>query len=365
MLEADSHAAPILRMRRNRDPFMRGAVALLLCVALASLVGPWLGPHAYDRVFPDYVRVPPSLAAHPFEAETAAALQRVAARLHARVVASEAARDGLRVTLEAAQPIDTRALVYFPRSDLFGMAGIEETRDEGRRLTLAVPLKYNVFPLGTDANGRDLLSRSLMAGRVSLAVGLLASGVALAIGVAWGAVASYLGGAADQLMMRVVDILYAMPFIFFVILLVVFFGRHFVLVFAAIGAVEWLDMARITRAQTQALKHQEFVQAAEALGATTPAILFRHILPNLATPVVIYLTLLIPKVILTESFISFVGLGVQEPLSSWGILIADGARAIQGAPWMVIPPAVLLTATLLALNVLGDALRDWLDPRDS
>ena len=350
---------------KRRDPFAWSALVLVAFVALASVVGPWLTPHAYDRVYPEYVRVPPALAAHPTDAEAAAGLDRIAARLHARVVEQKPAEDRLRVTLEAERPIDTRSLVYFARSDLFGPAGGVEMRDEGRHLAVVVPVRREIFLLGTDANGRDLLSRSLMAGRVSLAVGLLASAVALAIGVAWGAAAGYLGGAADQLMMRIVDILYAMPFIFFVILLVVFFGRHFVLVFAAIGAVEWLDMARITRGQALALKRQEFVQAAEALGATTPAILRRHIVPNLATPVVIYLTLLIPKVILIESFISFVGLGVQEPLTSWGMLIADGARAIQGAPWMLAPPALLLTATLLALNVLGDALRDRLDPRDA
>jgi oligopeptide transport system permease protein len=165
-------------------------------------------------------------------------------------------------------------------------------------------------------------------------------------------------------MMRIVDILYSLPFIFFVILLVVFFGRNFILMFIAVGAVEWLDMARIVRGQTMSLKRQEFVQAAEALGVDIAGILRRHILPNVAGPVVIYMTLMVPRVILLESFLSFLGLGVQEPMTSWGVLIAEGAKNIEGTPWMLLFPSAFLVSTLFALNFIGDGLRDAFDPKD-
>ncbi len=213
------------------------------------------------------------------------------------------------------------------------------------------------FWLGTDANGRDLLARVLVAGRVSLAVGLLASAVALVVGVAWGAVAGFAGGHVDALMMRAVDAFYALPFIFFVIVLVTLFGRNIALIFIAIGAVEWLDMARIVRGQTLSLRERDFVLAARALGVGPTTILARHIVPNALPPVLAYLVLLVPRVILAESFVSFLGLGVQEPLTSWGILIADGARDIQSALYLLLAPAALLALTLLAFNSLGEGLR--------
>ena len=180
----------------------------------------------------------------------------------------------------------------------------------------------------------------------------------------YGAVSGYLGGRVDLVMMRFVDILYALPFIFFVIMLVVFFGRNFVLMFIAVGAVEWLDMARIVRGQTLSIKRQEYVQAAEAFGVPTSGILRRHVIPNTLGPVIVYMTLLVPKVILLESFLSFLGLGVQEPMTSWGVLISEGARNIQGAAYMLIFPALFLVSTLFALNFIGDGLRDALDPKD-
>jgi oligopeptide transport system permease protein len=218
---------------------------------------------------------------------------------------------------------------------------------------------------GTDANGRDLLARMLQGGRVSLAVGLAATLVSLVIGVAYGAVAGYAGGRTDELMMRVVDILYSLPFMFFVILLMVFFGRNILLIFVAIGAVEWLDMARIVRGQTISLKRREFVEAARALGAGGFAILRRHVIPNTLGPVIVYATLTVPKVILLESFLSFLGLGVQEPMTSWGVLISEGTSTMEFAPWLLVFPAAFLAATLFCLNFIGDGLRDALDPRDS
>ncbi|MFL5155490.1 MAG: ABC transporter permease subunit, partial [Microvirga sp.] len=248
--------------------------------------------------------------------------------------------------------------------DLFGPAQILDRADDGRRLSIEAPIERRRFLFGTDANGRDLLTRTLVAGRVSLAIGLLATAVAIMIGVIYGALAGYLGGRVDLVMMRFVDILYSLPFIFFVIMLVVFFGRNFVLMFIAVGAVEWLDMARIVRGQTLSIKRQEYVQAAEALGVTTGGILRRHVIPNTLGPVIVYVTLLVPKVILLESFLSFLGLGVQEPMTSWGVLISDGAKNIQGATGMLVFPALFLVSTLFALNFIGDGLRDALDPKD-
>lgn len=217
---------------------------------------------------------------------------------------------------------------------------------------------------GTDAVGRDILVRTLEGGRISLLVGLVATLVSLAIGVSYGAVAGYYGGLTDRVMMRIVDIIYALPFMFFVILLMVVFGRHIVLIFVAIGAVNWLDMARIVRGQTLSLKNTEFVEAARACGVDHRAIIYRHIIPNLMGVVMVYVTLTIPQVILVESFLSFLGLGVQEPMSSWGALVNDGAQDMESAPWTLIFPAAFLTVTLYCFNYIGDGMRDALDPKD-
>ncbi len=217
---------------------------------------------------------------------------------------------------------------------------------------------------GTDSQGRDLLVRLLYGLRVSLAVGLTATTVSLVIGVIYGAVAGYVGGWVDNLMMRFVDILYSLPFIFFVIILMVVFGRNFILMFVAIGAVEWLTMARIVRGQTISLKQKEFVEAARAAGVRPTGIIFKHLAPNVLGPVVVYVTLTIPAVILAESFLSFIGLGVQEPLTSLGVLISHGAANMELAPWLLIFPAVTMVVTLFCFNFIGDGLRDAIDPKD-
>jgi oligopeptide transport system permease protein len=219
--------------------------------------------------------------------------------------------------------------------------------------------------LGTDALGRDLLARLLYGGGISLTVGLYATGVSLIIGVIYGAISGFAGGKTDMVMMRIVDIFYALPFVIFVILIMVFFGQSLVLMFIAIGAVEWLTMARIVRGQVMAIKRQEFVEAAHALGLTQARIIFRHIVPNLLGPIIVYATLTMPEVILLESFLSFLGLGVQPPQSSWGVLIKEGADVMQEYPWLLIYPAAAMALTLFSLNFLGDGLRDALDVRGS
>lgn len=217
--------------------------------------------------------------------------------------------------------------------------------------------------LGTDVFGRDMLTRIMWGGSVSLMVGFIATAVALAIGVIYGAVAGYVGGRVDAVMMRLVDILYALPFMIFIILLMVVFGRNLLLLFFAIGAVEWLTMARIVRGQVMSLRKQEFVEAAHSLGLSQWIIIRRHIIPNTLGPVIVYTTLTIPSVMLLEAFLSFLGLGIQPPQSSWGLLINYGVETMEEYPWLLIFPGIALSLTLFALNFLGDGLRDALDPR--
>src|SRR6185437_1372796 len=234
-----------------------------------------------------------------------------------------------------------------------------ETQD--LELTLAAP--SHLHWMGTDTLGRDLFTRVLYGGRISLMVGILASLVSVIVGVVYGAVSGFVGGRTDNVMMRVVDIKYAIPFIFLVIILMVYFGRNILLLFVALGLTQWLTMARIVRGQVMSLKHKEFVEAAEAMGIRKSNIIFRHLIPNTLGPVIVYLTLTVPSVILDEAFLSFLGLGVQAPMASWGTLISSGVETMEVAPGQLIFPALMLSLTLFSLNFLGDGLRDALDPK--
>lgn len=242
--------------------------------------------------------------------------------------------------------------------------GLRAPDDLGNYESWGPPDLETGYLLGTDANGRDLFVRTLYGGQISLLVGFTATLVSLVIGVLWGATAGFVGGRVDGIMMRFVDILYSIPFIFFVIMLTVVFGRWIVLIYVAIGAVSWLDMARIVRGQTISIRRKEYIEAAEASGVSTWRIITRHIIPNTLGPVVVYVTLTVPSVILTESFISYLGMGAQEPDSSWGTLVSESAVVMEMAPWAIIGTGAFLAVTLLCLNFIGDGMRDALDPKD-
>ena len=350
------------RLKANRaatfSAFYLGFIVLL------TIIGPNLTGHEFTTQYPSYVRVPPSIEPYPKADKLDQEIKEIITRAH--LTLKEWKQEGGRffVTVTSTKPIDDRVTRYLDRSDSFKEGKVESKSADGLEMTLSASVQHLYFFFGTDISGRDLLTRTLMAGRVSLMVGLLAGLVAVFIGVLYGSMSGFLGGKIDELMMRIVDILYALPFTFFVIMLVVFFGRNFMLMFLAIGAVLWLDMARIVRGQTLSLKRQEYVQAAEAMGVNSWGILTRHIIPNMLGPIIIYVTLLVPQVIILESFLSYLGLGVQEPTSSWGVQISQGSRNMEGASYLLILPAFFLTSTLFALNFIGDGLRDALDPKD-
>jgi len=242
------------------------------------------------------------------------------------------------------------------------LPGMQDPAAQNLALGATPPSPAHWF--GTDELGRDTFARVIYGGRISLLVGLVGTLVSLLIGVSYGALAGYRGGKVDEFMMRVVDVLYSLPYIFLVILLLVFFSRSILMLFVALGLVQWLTMARIVRGQVLSLKQQTFVEAARALGAGDGSIIFRHIVPNTLGPVIVYTTLTVPAIILQEAFLSFLGLGVQPPDASWGTLVSDGARLLALFPWLVIFPGLALSLTLFCFNFMGDGLRDALDPRD-
>ena len=350
------------RLRTNKAATISSAY--LLFIAVVCIIGPMLTPNAFSTIHQNYTRVPPSLSPYPTPEMIEPAIGDAIQKGRMALAGWEQSGSTVTIRVTSKKPIDDRVTRYVDRSDMFEGAIATEIAPDGLSATMTAEVEQKYFIFGTDNTGRDLLTRTLIAGRVSLAIGLLAGFVAVVIGVVYGATAGFIGGRTDEVMMRIVDILYSLPFIFFVIMLVVFFGRNFVLMFLAVGAVLWLDMARIVRGQAISIKRQEYVQAAEALGVTRAGILRRHIVPNLLGPVAIYMTLLVPQVIILESFLSYLGLGVQEPMSSWGVLISQGAKNMPSANWLLVFPAVFLTSTLFALNFIGDGLRDALDPKD-
>lgn len=350
------------RLKRNKAAVV--SIFVLLLVTLFCFFGPFFNPHTYSAVYPSYVAVPPSLSPYPHEDTLEPVMKAAVERGRATLDSFDVDGTTYTATISADTAIDPRVVRYLDRPNEFDGAVIGETKNDGKTAVITGQVNGQYFLLGTDRNGRDMLARIMVGGQISLMVGVLATIVSLVIGVIYGAISGYIGGRVDNVMMRLVEILYSLPFIFFVIMLVVFFGRHIVLIFIAIGAINWLDMARIVRGQTLAIKRREFVGAAVAMGLTNGQIIRRHIIPNTAGPVVVFVTLLVPQVILLESFLSFLGLGVQEPLTSWGLLIAEGAGSIEASSWLLLYPALFFVVTLTALNFTGDGLRDAFDPKD-
>jgi oligopeptide transport system permease protein len=247
---------------------------------------------------------------------------------------------------------------------LFGPLLLPHAYDSTDWDAMSQPPSFKNWHLfGTDESGRDLLVRCLVGGRISLMVGLLGTLSTATVGILWGATAGFIGGRTDSVMMRIVDLMYAIPYILIAILLITILGREFYLVVLVITTFSWMSMARIVRGQTLSLRSREYVEAARAIGVSTRAIIFRHIIPNLLGVVVIYTTILVPTIIIMESILSFLGLGIQEPMTSWGVLIHDGAKLMETSPWMLLCPAILLSVTLYSLNFIGDGLRDALDPK--
>ncbi len=331
-----------LRLRKNRLAIC-GALLLAL-VTIGCVAGPWVLPYGYEEQNLELHASPPMaklVAIYHDAGATAPTSWSYLQRLHDDHVldAAPGGADPALRQLAAGEVVTLNGTIY-----------------------RASPARH---VLGTDTLGRDLLVRIFYGGRVSLSVGLAATLVALTIGVVYGAVAGFYGGKLDSGMMRFVDVVYSLPFTIFVILLMVFFGRNIYLLFVAIGAVQWLTMARIVRGQVLAIKRTEYIEAARSLGFSQQRIIFRHILPNILGPVMVYATLTVPEVMLLEAFLSFLGLGVQPPMSSWGVLIKDGAEKMEEYSWLLIYPGAIFSLTLFSLNFLGDGLRDALDVRSS
>jgi oligopeptide transport system permease protein len=352
----------VLRFRRNTAAMV--SCVVLLLIGLFSFAGPLFVPHAYDEVFASYVTIPPSLSPRPDPKTLEDVAATAARRARLTLESFEIEKGVFTAKVTSSSPIDPRSVRYFDRVNEFKSTEVKETAPDQLSMVLSGTVDQKYFFFGTDSNGRDLMVRVMLGGQISIAVGLAASLVSLGIGVVYGATSGYLGGRIDNVMMRFVEILYSLPFVFLVVVLVVFFGRSVVLIFAVIGAVQWLEMARIVRGQTLSLKRREFVGAAQALGLSDWQIIRRHIIPNTIGPVIVFVTVVVPQVILTESFLSFLGLGVQAPLASWGTLISEGAKNMQNAPWLLIFPSIFFVITLFSLNFVGDGLRDALDPKD-
>jgi oligopeptide transport system permease protein len=330
------------RLRENRIALF--GLWTFILTAIVCLAGPFFTGYAYDST--------------EITLKASAPLERILSKTEFRKVGES------RKNYLALSNLEDEFLERTPAERRAIVKQVENGR-EYREGNVAYRLTNQRHFFGTDPLGRDLLTRVLVGGRISLAVGFAATLVSIVIGVIWGAVAGFVGGKVDTIMMRFADVLYALPFTVIVILLMVMFGRNFILLFVAIGAVEWLNMSRIVRGQIIALKNQEFIEAAISLGLPAHRILFRHLIPNVMGSIIIYTTLTVPNVMLLEAVLSFLGLGVQPPLSSWGVLIDEGSRTMETAIWLLLFPASFFSLTLFSLNFLGDGLRDALDPRSS
>lgn len=350
------------RFLKNRFAVVN--LTILTVITVISFAGPLIYPHSYDTVYRAYIMMPPSLTAYPDQASAEKAFFRAMRAARFKIVDLTIADDTARAEITARKPIKLQTLEKtFALGSMFHSPEITSATEENKRVTLRVEINRVRFLFGTDENGRDLLSRIMAGGRISILIALAATATSMFIGVSYGMIAGYFGGLMDALMMRFVDILYGIPLMFFVIVLVAFFGRNILLLFIALGAVEWLTMARIVRGQTLSVMKAEYVIGARVAGLRMISILRRHILPNVMGPVIVYATLNMPAVILAESFLSFLGLGVQEPMASWGVLIADGARRMETAAWLLICPGAFLITTVMCINFVGDAMRDAIDPK--
>lgn len=353
-----------------RRRFMRNRAAvfstiILIVITILCFGAPYVGLRSQSEINWDKISAPPSWWPAPAVTNTATPETTTQSSEEPAAPSQEIAQGSETYDLEAYKKLQEESNT--PEESSSGSDETEDTASNGNEEAIAepaAPADDRPYLFGTDRNGRDLFVRTLYGGQVSLSVALVATIVSLVIGVLWGASAGFMGGAVDSIMMRFVDILYSVPFIFFVIMLTVAFGRYIILIYVAIGAVSWLDMARIVRGQTISLKRKEFIEAAHASGVSAWRIITKHIIPNCLGPVVVYMMLTVPSVMLTESFVSYLGMGVQEPQSSWGTLIAEGAGSLEFAPWQVLFPGLTLAITLICLNFIGDGLRDALDPKD-
>lgn len=356
------HLAAIRFLKRKSAV---ASAALLLLVVGICVFGPLLYSHPYNQVYRDYILVAPGFTPKPDVTTVEKGFAKAMRDAGAKVV--EYKIDDARVVtaiVEARRNLDIDLLKKsLTTRGLFASPEISAAADPNRA-TVTVATNTIIFPLGTDANGRDLLARIMVGGRLSLLIGLTATAVSLGIGVIYGAIAGYVGGRTDSFMMRAVDVLYGIPLLFFVIILVTFLGRNIILMFIAIGAIEWLTMSRIVRGQTMQVKAQEYILSARVAALPGRTILFRHVLPNILGPVIVYAALNLPAVVLAESFLSFLGLGVQEPMTSWGVLVADGAGHMETSPWLLIYPGLALVVTLLAVTWVGEALHRAIDPKN-
>ena len=327
----------------------------LAAIAFACLVGPAIDPSSPFRVHPDLMALAPSLAPHPTPAEALAGARALAREFGAAGAATLEADGAIRLALAASTPIDPAIAGYAEGGDLFLRARVAASSDEGRRMVLDLEPRRTFLPLGTDADGRDLLARTLAAGRISIAVGLAAAALATAIGAPLGAIAGLVGGAFDAAAMRVVDAFYALPLTLFAILLVAATDRGIAPLLLAIGLVEWPDVARLARARALAARGRDHVVAARALGASWPRIMLRHVLPDARAALFPQACAIAAKAMLLEGFLSWLGLGVREPRASLGAMIAQGAARLDGQPWIVAPPLVLMVGALAALGRIADA----------